>query len=99
MLNETCEICCKVKWAPKCTALNNCDKRVCNSCFWENNKDLHEITKCFFCFQEDYRRHLVVVEMDDFFRSVEYPDNPLSAHVWRVHRWESYEKCKPCDEM
>lgn len=100
MLNETCEICCEVKWAPKCTALNNCDKRVCTRCFWEKvGDDPWKVVKCYFCFQEDYRRHLVVVEMYEFFYSTYNKEDPLSEHIYRVHKWESYEKCEPCDKM
>jgi hypothetical protein len=88
-----CEICYEKTWAPKCTAYNNCDKRVCDDCFKKNWKEFEEAPKCFFCFEQDIRRH-IFNEMEDYFNCTR--DEPLGEYLERVNMWET-DVCGECE--
>jgi hypothetical protein len=98
MMNE-CEICCEVKWAPECGAINNCNKRVCDDCFLKNRKGAKGyIRKCMFCFEPDYKRALVH-HMSEYSENVdmyEENDTPLGRYIGRLEFWE-YAECYECE--
>ena len=94
---DDCEICCERKIVFECGANTNCDKKVCNKCFWKSPSDEYvEYTKnCMFCFKPDLKRN-VRCEMSDKLYNEHFPPDKADKLIKRYGSPLNYQ-CDDCD--
>ena len=93
---DTCEICYEDKMVFVCGANTNCDKKVCNKCFWKSpTEDYVEYTKnCMFCFKPDIKRN-VRCQFDDKVWNEHFPPDKTDK---LINRYSSEGKNQDEDE-
>jgi len=85
---EECEICCKKTWVFECGANNNCNKKVCDDCFYENPNSVDD---CMFCFQIDVKRPLHT-ELKYFEKGTK------ASKILSRHHFLSFPQCMECEK-
>ena len=95
---DDCEICCERKMVFKCGALNNCDKKVCDDCFYKNPTCEYEgyTKKCMFCFRYDIKRDLVSEFQDRLYNEMCPPDK-VDLLINRHNNRYSCDGTEECD--
>ena len=95
---DTCEICCEDKMVFVCGANTNCDKKVCNDCFWKNPDEEGDdgyTKKCMFCFKFDLKRNVIIQFIDKTACETDPPDK-ADILIMRYGNPLSYQ-CDDCD--
>lgn len=94
---DNCEICFEKKFVFECGANTNCDKKICDECFWKNpTKDYKNYTKkCMFCFKFDIKRN-VRYQLIDKFDNEHTPPDKVDKLIYRYGSPLNYQ-CDDCD--